>query len=424
MSGPRFRNDDVPTETIDYIITRSTGGIHYQVEQNLHEGTRWMTDVVTPGAKRKLAEGQIINNPMSYEVKTRTHGELPVQYISWVKSAPEVIYTVESGNTTDQFLTNVYSIWIENPVEPLDTIGHLTNVAQQKCLAFVDRTPVALAEDLGEIRETVRFLKNPIRGLQRLVNTFVGDKRQLSKIKNRYERAQAIADIWNTYRFAAAPLMRSVVDILELAAHKPPNRPKRRRSSGRTKDSAVSSAPKSVRATPSLYNQVIEYHLEGYWELNIHATILYEVSNPLVDWKYKLGLRLKDLPTTAWELLPLSFMVDRLLDIRSFFAGTMNLLDPNVTFLAGSVSERLLDQHTVSLVERKHALWTHVISRPDIIQYEIFRLERSIWNPSFSDTIPGLTPGGLVKDLTSIMDLLAIMLSLMPSVNSNSPYRP
>jgi hypothetical protein len=158
--------------------------------------------------------------------------------------------------------------------------------------------------------------------------------------------------------------------------------------------------------------------------LHIHASILYEVSNPLVDWKFKLGLRFKDLPTTGWELLPLSFMVDRLLDIRSFFAGAINILDPQVTFLAGSYSVKNLDQHTVSLTERQYSGWTHEITKPDFIQFEIFHMERLLWNPQFFDTIPSFTPGGLVKDLTSILDLLAILASLAPSVNSNSPRRP
>lgn len=399
-------------------LVNQDGATIYSVAQLQSSKVETMTDTVTPGFQERIANGEIINNPMTFTSSSECVSEESAVLTDTNIVDPSKVNHSASGNVTKQFLEYAYSPWIGNPLDPL-TEGNLADVARQKCLAFVDRTPVALAEDLGEIRETIQFLKSPIQSLERLTKAFVDNKNALKYLKKAHplEFAQAMADLWKTYRFAVAPLMRSVVDVLELAANKPPNRPKRQRASGRSRKTDESVEPRVYRATPSWMSQVYVYHALGYRELNFHATILYEVSNPLEDWKWKLGLRLKDLPTTGWELLPYSFMVDRLLDIRSFFAGAINVLDPNVTFLAGSTTKRDLSQYTYSLVHTEYAGLTREISKPDFVQYEDFVMTRSVWNPSFFDAIPSFTPRGLVKDLTSILDLLAILLGFVPSVN-------
>jgi len=331
---------------------------------------------------------------------------------SWV---PGSIVRLVSGNLTHGQYNN-YMPYIGQPLPPLQW-NNLVDIAKQHALASVDSTPTAFMEDLGEIRETIQFLKNPIHGLQRLTDTFIKNKRTIQGIRNKLERAQALAELWSTYRFAVQPLLRSMVDLLELLAHEKPSRPKRQRASGRSKDSSESTEPTIYRATPIQYNQVYKYEALGYRELNAHATILYEVSNPLADWRYLLGLRLKDMPTVAWELLPLSFMVDRLINIRGMIAGVVNYLDPNVEILAASITKRDLSQYTYSFTEWQHSYYMPNIwlKNPDWVQYEDFAMERQTYVPSIIDAIPTLTPGGLVKDLETTLDLLAILLGLIPS---------
>jgi hypothetical protein len=418
MTTTRNRTRDLPDgPTTTYQLINNTGGVVYANSFLSGGGFQIMEDTVTPNFRESIADGEIINNPMSY-YRYEWYDSAPGS-ISQYTTNPNKITTSCCGNVTHEYMDTVWDPLETHPPNnpPLDGEA-LENVAKQKCLSFVDRTPVALAEDLGEIRETIQFLKSPIQSIERLTRAFVNKKQGISQIGNALERAQAMADVWKTYRFAVGPLMRSVVDVLELTANKPPNRPKRQRASGRAQDTSNNDGNPYVWKHNIIYlSQQYRYESFGYRSLGYHATILYEVSNPLEDWKWKLGLRLKDLPTTGWELLPYSFMVDRLLDIRSMFAGLMNFLDPNVTFLAASVTERQHDMYTMSLSHMEGGGKTRWFTKRDWRVFDTYIQNRSVWQPSLSDTVPGFTPKNLVKDLTSIADLLAILLGFIPAVN-------
>jgi len=415
MTTDRIRSRNKESKFVDRLVFLN-GNLYSTMEQISEMGEEWMADTVTPNFHMKISDGEIVNNSLRYTSSSRVFSEHEGS-MTLVATGNGDTWTYQGGNVTMVHLDNVYSPIIQNPLPAL-TQGNLVDIAKQKCLGKIDATPTEFMEDLGEIKETIMFFKHPLEALERLTKTFVKHKKSLEGIRNQVERAQAIAGLWKTYRFAVAPLMRSVVDLMELLANKEPTRPRRRRASGRAEDSSSSTTPTVYRATPVQYSQVIQYESLGYRRLDYHATVLYEVENPLLDWSYKLGLRLKDIPTVAWELVPMSFMVDRLLDIRSMISGLMNFLDADVTFLAGSVTKRDLSQYTYSLTERQHLLYTITLDEPyDFVQYEDYQMERDPWSPSIIDTVPVFTPKNLVKDLTSILDLIAILMGIIPSAN-------
>jgi hypothetical protein len=139
------------------------------------------------------------------------------------------------------------------------------------------------------------------------------------------------------------------------------------------------------------------------------ASILYEVTNPIRDWRFRLGLRAKDLPTTIWQVLPYSFMVDRLLDLSSFSQGVMNLADPSIKILAASyrakVSGSKIYKTAGSFNSRYH------ITADDTLTWEEFTYKRDVWQPTIADTLPEFTPGHIISDATKITDLFAIVAS-------------
>ena len=89
--------------------------------------------------------------------------------------------------------------------------------AKQKALAAIDPTPYAFGEDVLEIGETIRYLKNPIAGLARLSDTYrkAVYERSIRRAANGRSigMAKAHAQVYLEHRFALTPLIRSVVDI-------------------------------------------------------------------------------------------------------------------------------------------------------------------------------------------------------------------
>jgi len=392
-----------------YALTRSLPHVAWQREEE-------MTDTVTPAAHSKLRSGEIINNPMTYSSLERYHSDWTANLTFVSKDVPPVTYTYLKGNQTEQFMRLAKPIET-NPLDQLDSSVQET-VAKQICIARVDPTPYEFFEDAAEIRETIQFLRNPTQALTRLIQTFVKHKKSLKKIPNYWERTQALASLWNQYRFAASPLLRSMTDAMDLLSQKQPHRPKRRRASGRAEQKVASELPfVETRQIQNQY-QTFRYEKLGYRSHNYHATILYEVSNPLENVFWKIGLRRKDIPKTMWEILPYSFMFDRLLNIKAMITGLTNFADANVTFLAASVTKREVDQFTISCTEYSSLAYNQIVlTNPDFLQYDNFRITRDVWTPSLFDTVPSFTPGNLVKDITSILDLISILLSMLPTAN-------
>lgn len=396
------------------------GVLNGSTAQNAWIREETMSDVVTPGYHSRVAAGEIINNAMTYSSKTRSFDvekQADIHYAYYIYTDAFRL----GGNWTSHFLDNVYMPFIGNPSPKFDSgeKSDIMDTAQLKCLAGIDPTPYAFFEDLGEIMETIRFIRNPTLALTRLIKTFVAHKRSLNGIRNVWERTQAIADLWKQYRFAAAPLVRSMIDAMELLSQKEPTRPKRRTSHGRSYSNLKSLVPTVYRPTP--IGKVYEYWASGEYSYDAHATVLYEIDNPLVDWFWKTGLRKKDIIPTMWELFPYSFMIDRLLYVLGTLKGLMNFLDPSVTFHCGSTTSKTLSTYRYSLVDWQDSAydWITMGDKPDEVLFEDFDMERQPWSPNvFTDLWPSLTPAYLTGDLTSFLDLLSILIGLLPAGNS------
>jgi hypothetical protein len=281
--------------------------------------------------------------------------------------------------------------------------------AKQRAIASIDPTPYAFGEDLLEIRETLRFLRNPADSLFHLSKSFRRTFNQLKRqrklssknVKHYGDLFQALSDVWLQYRFAASPLIRSSIDVLEAYSEKSKaiNHPPRRTARG---------------FENFTFSESVEQSYDGMYfdttrdvNASYKASILYTVTNPVYDWKYRLGLRTKDVPTTIWQIMPYSFMVDRLLDITSFSKGVINLGDPNVKILAGSVTYKSEDKKTYRHSDHVQAGWSMSING-ELQEIKDFSYIRTTWQPSVYDTIPGFTPGKVVDSATKIADLITL----------------
>lgn len=370
-----------------------------------------MDDVVTERFHERMRDGEIINNPCTYTKETHTtsgsaygkHTDLTGTW-GWI----------ETGLMTQYYhsLCNKAILYANCP-EPQVT-GCSEQEAKLRALSNMDTTPYAFGEDVLEIRETAKFLRRPLASIADLGTSFQhAYRRAKRKIKRKGQTslsakqvALAHANVYLQYRFALSPLVRSCQDALEAYAAVHPRIPERLTARGFSKGSARSEdSPQYDAGSASTY----WFDLNRVKTEDFHASILYTVSNPVQDLKWKLGFRAKDIPTTLWQIVPYSFMVDRMLDITSFSEACLNLADPNVKILAASSRSksdyvdiyRLTDvtnpNYPGSLSGEQHA-------------HRYFTYTRVPWSPSFFDTIPPFKPEGLVQEVTQIADLAALIL--------------
>ncbi len=411
----RTRNfDEGPAQNQTHFVYTNASGVDSDVYYN-YDGAytnNVCDDYVVDGYHSRIAAGEVINNPCEMTFSSMEESVSDMKYTAYYPGYPPEKTTFipeDGGNLSAQYRESYLPQWAHgNQADAMST--QLEADAKQICLAKVDKTPYEFLEDLGEIGETIRFLKNPIKGIADLADVY---RRKVKRIKRQQlkDEAKALANLWNQYRFAFLPLVRSLVDAIAVAeGWNDITRAPRRSAHARTSDQSSDQSSPLLQTGGRYYFQ---WSKEDIREEQVHASILYEVTNPVADWRFKLGLRSKDIPRVAWELIPLSFMVDRLYDVRSMIAGALNLADPTVAILAGAVTTREYSEQKISLIARWdiYSAFTWDISDSDHFLYKDFSYKRDSWTPEISDTLPIIDRRQLVQDFESILDLIAISIS-------------
>jgi hypothetical protein len=362
-----------------------------------------MDDTVTPDFLTKINAGEIVNNPCTY-VKDSIKN-VGTGHQKWNRGTR--VYE-SKGHVTAMNLLRIPGYMVGKAPVPVLVFDNASD-SRLTAMSNLDKTPYAFAEDLGEIGETVRFLRNPLGSIRRLGNTFSQDVKNFQRAKRKgispyYNVAEAIAEVYLQYRFALSPLVRSINDALMSLIDnvKPPDRRTARGFS-------------ESEGTEKLLRTAAGHQSEAWTNLSVLARsgILYEVTNPVNNWRYKYGLRFKDIPDTSWQLLPYSFMVDRMFNFSQAIRGLTSFLDPNVKILTAWTT-------TLSTTEkaRQYNVFQSPIvtsisaSVPDVYVETNFTYHREPWEPGMSDLVPGFYPKALVNSVTKVADLAALCLRL------------
>lgn len=399
ISESRTRTRDEPVIKDEIVMTCTLGctsngpsGKFFTISR-LSESIQ---DVVTKDYKKLIAQGAIINNPCVYTKSTRTSSGSGTQYVNKITGTEK--YQLDGP------ISQWAAEYFNNPV--LWTGSTLPDNNEARCklsaLAYIDSTEYAFGEDALELKETIKFLKNPLSSLLGVSRSFEKRKRRVAKQKP-VDKIKAITDLYLQYQFAASPLVRSCMDILGVYSTTAKVYPTRLSARGKLVEEVLIDTP--VTNNGFHYDR---YYLQS-WESK--ASILYEVSNPVYDWRYRLGFRGKDWPTTIWQIMPLSFMVDRLLDVSSFTKGVINLADPKVKILAASYRTKHLVHKKYKYASRDSNGTADFIIHGNEVEDIDFAYNRQPWVPSIIDTVPKFTPGYLVEDATKIADLVALIIS-------------
>lgn len=359
-----------------------------------------ISDEITPGFHSASAEGAVVINPVShvkYSTKPRGSGVLLYKrkYANYNEEYRCENQTAGHLKVSPGRICTIPSV----PVPTYDMVS----AAKLQALGNLDRTPYSFAEDLAEMHETLRFLRDPLGSLRKLSQEFKGRVDSLLDLKRNLSRADAIANVWLQYQFAFLPLIRSANDAIASVGNKT-RRPKRRTARGR---SVFSGSDSDTQVTLDGYYS----HASVTTESTVRAGILYEVTNPLEDWQFKYGLRFKDIPETLWAIFPYSFMVDRIFNLSQSVRGLVSFLDPNVNILGAwdSVKSSTISIQGIDDVVSPNVIETMLKFVPDEMEYEEHSYTRNVWVPSIGDLLPEVRLGDLIDTSTKIADLAALI---------------
>jgi hypothetical protein len=368
-----------------------------------------MSDEVTSSFGPRIRNGEVINNPCSY-VKERVYGGGATSWNEHKFTNP--VRTIHgSGGSIANAYINIYpTSSISEPARIAIPSGFI-HKAKLQALANIDKTPYSFAEDVAEFHQTLGFLREPFKAMRNLSELFFLDIKRIEKFRRKNKRGalgvllnrgQLIADAWAEYRFAFSPLLRSGLNLIN-SISVPVERPSRRSARGKSTYALKTSVD-------TLRQSIFKWTADSSVDSEIRAQILYEHSNPINDWKFKYGLRNKDIPVTYWAIMPYSFMVDRMVDVSSSLRAITNFLDPQVKILAGSVTYRnsYMQKRTLN-GSISPSGWTY--SHPSSFQCrETFEYLREVWVPTAYDLYPTVDVGGIVDGSTKIADLAALII--------------
>jgi hypothetical protein len=183
---------------------------------------------------------------------------------------------------------------------------------------------------LAELKDTIRGLRNPVKGFRDLLDTYHRNARRrvkralgrrsmpttrqqfrdLSRGNPDVSRAaqKALSDSWLEANFGWAPLLSDAVDayhaLRRLAARTPLER--------FFGQSSNFKAPTFVNQTRlhDITNVRFSVRTEEYYEVAFYGAVKLEVDSPTGSALEEMGVRARDFLPAVWEAIPYSFLVD------------------------------------------------------------------------------------------------------------------
>lgn len=304
-----------------------------------------------------------------------------------------------------------------------DWVDNLDATATSRAKSKMNNASAAVLSTIGEASETVRLFPKSLRLIKDMLLTFRGraiartskdvfDLWRTGCLSRALPQYKLLANMWLQYRYGFRPLVYDVHNLTKAALTQlsSPRITCRGSAYGRsayTRSSTVYGyGAKTPIATCKTATSV---------QSSSRAGVLCDVD---IDIANLLAVRLgcEQFLTTAWDLIPLSFVVDWFIDVSSYltqlsFATGFNPRGAWVT------SETVILQNMATVMNNV-SYWSHVSYQTQLNEYSnavsgspyvrLSRRRRLVVDAS-SYSIPGLSPR---ISLASITDLIAIVTGI------------
>jgi hypothetical protein len=276
-------------------------------------------------------------------------------------------------------------------------------------LSRIDRSPYPVLEDLLELRETLVFLRNPLGALRKLSESWREACKLLdASARDIYDLSKAVSNLWLEYRFAVSPLIQSAMTVLDGWNDREVKVPDYGESTATIEEDLQS----PVQSIPLYlgYDNLFTFGVNAFATVGVHAGCFWRITDPSNSFSFKYGLRLKDIPEGLWNILPFSFMVDRLVPIATAIRAVTNLSDPGLDIVAGFEVTRLRHVDTCQCTSQTLPGWS-ITCNGDTVVREKFSYYRSPWEPDILDSLVSYhNPLGLNNTAIKTADLVALII--------------
>lgn len=169
--------------------------------------------------------------------------------------------------------------------------------------------------------KTAQLLRAPVGKLDKLIKLADGKRR-----KGRFTRLKSlkefIGDNWLKYRYGFTPLVMTTNEILQ-GEFSVDRKPQRYTARGFASDHASTS---DDTTTLGSYWDV-ENAISVTKKVDVRAGVLYEHAFTRID---RYGVRLMDIPSVAWELIPYSFVIDWFINTNDLVRAVSPKANTNV----------------------------------------------------------------------------------------------
>jgi len=299
---------------------------------------RQMTDTVSNGWN-KLAKGRsCIVNSMSLSVLERDLTDGSLVYSDPSGAGYTCAWSGDLAALVEPFCPQEIPLW---PYRQ-----QMSDLALTKAYARVDAAPILSGEILSDIGKTVGMLRRPFSNATKLLTKMVKRRKVLLKT---LEVPRANSQTWLEYRYGWKPIL-SDADTAFTLAHQCLRTMSRRFLVARGQENAQFSTTRSFSDHPSAA-PISAFTCTGSYtvshEVRACAGVIYSVQNrtPVQAVEAILGTRAQDVPRTAWEMIPFSFVADWFGNVGNWLqAITPN---PDVTLQGSWVT--MVDKSSVNL---------------------------------------------------------------------------
>lgn len=325
------------------------------VFNNAMKEDAWMDDVKVFGYRQRSKAGEVFNNSMTHytEKWNNSPGVLsqrPSQPLHWKDSSGKI--------TTTSAHDNGFGLWSGFDFLPA---GRQVRTLANECSDMLDRSRIlAITDAAADIESTDLSSLVSLKELPETVEWFIsiftraiGIKRTfLKKFKNleRELRANggfpskdrvksillAMENLRMEYRYAVRPLLGEMENIAKFF-HNPKISSPRMTARGYRKiaESKITEVPFKVPGTFPMFPTSCTATVHETYDVNVRAGFLLECNlDELSSLYHRLGFNQS--LSAAWESLPLSFVLDWLMNLGSLLAALEPKAGSNI--LAGWVS--------------------------------------------------------------------------------------
>lgn len=222
---------------------------------------------------------------------------------------------------------------------------NLRNQALLKAMSKVGASDLDLGVELGELKETIQFLRSPFQGLRTLlynpkhVNNIIkmcawekgkGVRKYLTK-----RLLSNMSDTWLETRYALLPLLRSIQQIAQQCEEGYSKVELGRIYTARSK--VVGDLELTGKVTTGSSSCYIDCPWVVKHKTTARAFVHYKF-DAIPTWNQMLGLSPEYIPEVMWNLTSLSFVWDWAFNIGHIFGALR--FNPNITILGNCVGAR------------------------------------------------------------------------------------